>query len=154
MRAGAAFALLACAAAGTAFMLTRAATLAREPVPVATHGMCAPAELLGRERLTYPANICVIELPDDGWRPLRIDIALRGGAAACGADGDDRISVNGGPARERRGGRALDDASRRASRRACPTRRASRCGSKSRRPRPHRTATRRSRLAASTSRAS
>jgi hypothetical protein len=92
MRAGAVFALLACAAAGTAFMLPRAVTLARAPVPVATHGMCAPAELLARERLTYPANICAIELPDDGWRPLRVDIALRG----SGADVTTRLSINNG----------------------------------------------------------
>jgi hypothetical protein len=101
MRAGAAFALLACAAAGTAFTLTRAVTLAREPVPVTTHGMCAPVELLGRERLTYPANICAIELPDDGWRPLRIDIALRRGSGAAGSIGGagnatTRVSVNSG----------------------------------------------------------
>ena len=74
MRAGAAFALLACAVAGAAFSLTRAATLARAPVPITAHGMCAPAELLARERLTYPVDICVIELPDEGWRPLRVDV--------------------------------------------------------------------------------
>jgi hypothetical protein len=94
MRAGAAIALLAFAAAGAAFMVTRAVTLADGPVPVAMHGMCAPAELLARERLTYPANICAIELPDDGWRPLHIGIALRSGGAAV----TPRISVNAGPA--------------------------------------------------------
>jgi hypothetical protein len=95
MRVGAAFSLLACAAAGTAFTLTRAATLAREPAPVVTHGMCAPAELLERERLIYPANTCVIELPDDGWRPLRVDVALRGSAGLT-----TQVSVNDGlPAR-------------------------------------------------------
>ena len=93
MRAGAVFALLACAAAGAAFTLTRAAVLAREPVPVTTHGMCAPAELLGRERLTYPPGICVIELPDDGWRPLRISLALRATGVALTA----QTSVNAGP---------------------------------------------------------
>jgi Predicted membrane protein (DUF2142) len=103
MRAGGVIALLACAAAGTTFMLTRALSLAREPVPVVTHGMCAPAELLGRERLTYPANICAIELPDDGWRPLRIAIPLRGRGGALTTSGtttttSTRVSVNGGQA--------------------------------------------------------
>jgi hypothetical protein len=98
MRAGAAFALLACAAAGAAFTLTRVVTLAREPVPVAAHGMCAPDELLGIESLSYPANICAIELPDDGWRPLRIGIALRNGGAAgpTTTTATARVSVNAG----------------------------------------------------------
>lgn len=69
--------LIAGALAGSAFNLVRVAFLAAQPIDPTYHGLCAPSPLLARERLSYAPGLCLIELDDDGWRPLRVEVPLR-----------------------------------------------------------------------------
>ncbi len=97
--------LALCVTLGAAATIVRAAYWDGSATPV-YRGFCAPPAVAALERWQWQPGYCRIELARDGWRPLRVQIALRASSDAAttpipvrlGADDRDIATVQAGPA--------------------------------------------------------